>query len=195
MGGYGWWTYLQAPVISDATLEQFWERTKNDRLSPPDADDIRSRFREMGVDVSLPQQLSYNYLKLYGLGEFQRRQVRRLGVPARHGYAHVLILSPREFDLDRLGDNWQSEQGYDCRVEAVRFPGSSHVRHASPHRRRFQLASAANRTTWVDTDCFATNATRARRGGRPPGLPVHTPADLEVCRHSRQTRPARNRLF
>jgi hypothetical protein len=133
LAGFGWWLNHRPAALTAAVLDEYWIEVKNDHVSPPDAEAVGARFRHMGIEATVPRNFSYKYLAAYGIGDFQGQRVPQMvfvrdgTAGGRAAHAQVLILSPRQFDLEQFSGEWRSEEGYPYRVDAIRPAGSPQV--------------------------------------------------------------------
>jgi hypothetical protein len=113
------WRQSQLPAVD---MDLSWQDLQADRVTPPNADVIAERFRQLGYDGPFPRDLNYSLLTYYGMGNLQGRQVPQLIFIAPQGEAHarVRLISDKQFNLANLPAGYQSPEGYPYKITVLR---------------------------------------------------------------------------
>jgi hypothetical protein len=111
------WRQSHLPVVD---MDQVWEDAHTRMAAPPGVEVLAEHFRRLGYNGPFPQNLKYELLTYYGMGQFQGKAVPQLVfLPATGGSdrASVRVLSPNQFNLSKSPKGYQCPAGYPFKVE------------------------------------------------------------------------------
>ncbi len=99
-------------------------------IAPPDRKQVQDAFKALGVEMTAPADLNYNYVRFLFLAYVEGRPTPALlfnnkenSTSGRSQHALVYIVSSSQFDTDALPINSQASSGYEYRCFVSRPQG------------------------------------------------------------------------
>lgn len=127
----GIWYWVSLPHVLDVMA--FRQRIHDQEISPRDRDALTAEFKaQYGVETVLPDDLNYGLLTCIAVGKVQGQTVpllifNRTGNERESAYAHVYVLSDRQFDLKGVAATDPDPHGYRHKVDVVVHPNGRYA--------------------------------------------------------------------